>query len=306
MQRYAAQRLLQLAPVLVSVSVLVFLMVHLVPGDPVQVMLQDYGTPAQAAALRHTLGLDRPLAVQYGVFAWRALHGDFGRSIRSGRPVSGEIALRLPYTLQLTAASMVVAIALGLVLGMIAALQHRRLPDYAAMVAALAGISLPSFWFGLVLILIFSYYLRWLPAAGADTPGSLILPAVTLGTSAASIIARLSRSSLLEVLRQEFIRTARAKGMREWRVLYRHGLRNALIPVLSIIGLQVAGLLGGAVIVETVFGWPGLGRLAIDAIFNRDIPMIQGIVLVAATIFVAVNLAIDLLYALVDPRIRYS
>src|SRR5579875_889853 len=297
MQRYAAQRLLQLAPVLVSVSVLVFLMVHLVPGDPVQVMLQDYGTPAQAAALRHTLGLDRPLAVQ---------HGDFGRSIRSGRPVSGEIALRLPYTLQLTAASMVVAIALGLVLGMSAALQHRRLPDYAAMVAALAGISLPSFWFGLVLILIFSYYLRWLPAAGADTPGSLILPAVTLGTSAASIIARLSRSSLLEVLRQEFIRTARAKGMREWRVLYRHGLRNALIPVLSIIGLQVAGLLGGAVIVETVFGWPGLGRLAIDAIFNRDIPMIQGIVLVAATIFVAVNLAIDLLYALVDPRIRYS
>jgi peptide/nickel transport system permease protein len=306
MQRYAAQRLLQLAPVLVSVSVLVFLMVHLVPGDPVQVMLQDYGTPAQAAALRHTLGLDRPLAVQYGVFAWRALHGDFGRSIRSGRPVSGEIALRLPYTLQLTAASMLVAIALGLGLGMIAALQHRRLPDYAAMVAALAGISLPSFWFGLVLILIFSYYLRWLPAAGADTPGSLILPAVTLGTSAASIIARLSRSSLLEVLRQEFIRTARAKGMHEWRVLYRHGLRNALIPVLSIIGLQVAGLLGGAVIVETVFGWPGLGRLAIDAIFNRDIPMIQGIVLVAATIFVAINLAIDLLYALVDPRIRYS
>ncbi len=306
MQRYAAQRLLQLAPVLLSVSVLVFLMVHLVPGDPVQVMLQDYGTPAQAAALRHTLGLDRPLVVQYGVFAWRALHGDFGRSIRSGRPVSGEIALRLPYTLQLTAASMLVAIALGLVLGMIAAIQHRRLPDYAAMVAALAGISLPSFWFGLVLILIFSYYLRWLPAAGADTPGSLILPAVTLGTSAASIIARLSRSSLLEVLRQEFIRTARAKGMREWRVLYRHGLRNALIPVLSIIGLQFAGLLGGAVIVETVFGWPGLGRLAVDAIFNRDIPMIQGIVLVAATIFVAVNLAIDLLYALVDPRIRYT
>src|SRR5579871_6215201 len=302
MQRYAAQRLLQLAPVLLSVSVLVFLMVHLVPGDPVQVMLQDYGTPAQAAALRHTLGLDRPLVVQYGVFAWRALHGDFGRSIRSGRPVSGEIALRLPYTLQLTAASMLVAIALGLVLGMIAAIQHRRLPDYAA----LAGISLPSFWFGLVLILIFSYYLRWLPAAGADTPGSLILPAVTLGTSAASIIARLSRSSLLEVLRQEFIRTARAKGMREWRVLYRHGLRNALIPVLSIIGLQFAGLLGGAVIVETVFGWPGLGRLAVDAIFNRDIPMIQGIVLVAATIFVAVNLAIDLLYALVDPRIRYT
>ncbi|HXX39089.1 MAG TPA: nickel ABC transporter permease [bacterium] len=306
MQRYVVQRLWHLVPVLLSVSVLVFLMVHLVPGDPVQVMLQEYGSPAQEAALRHSLGLDRPLAVQYGTFLWRLLHGDLGRSIHSGRPVIAEIALRLPYTLWLTAASMAVAIALGLVLGMVAALWHRRILDYAAMIAALAGISLPSFWFGLVLILVFSYYLRWLPAAGADTPWSLILPAVTLGTSAASIIARLSRSSLLEVLRQEFIRTARAKGVNELQVLYRHGLRNALIPVLSIIGLQFAGLLGGAVIVESVFGWPGLGRLAVDAIFNRDMPLIQGIVLIAAAIFVAVNLCIDLLYALVDPRIRYS
>lgn len=306
MQRYVARRAVQLVPVLLSVTVLVFLMIHLVPGDPVQVMLQDYGSAEQAAAVRHALGLDRPLPEQYGLFVWRVLHGDLGRSIRSGRPVASEIALRLPYTLQLTAASMVVAIVLGLALGMIAALRHRRFADYAAMVAALAGISLPSFWFGLVLILVFSYYLGWVPPAGADAAGSLILPAVTLGTSAASIIARLTRSSLLEVLRQEFVRTARAKGAGEWRILWRHGLRNALIPVLSIIGLQFAGLLGGAVIVETVFGWPGLGRLAVDAIFNRDIPMVQGIVLVAAAVFVAVNLGIDLLYALVDPRIRYS
>lgn len=305
MQRYIAQRLLQLAPVLLSVSILVFLMIHLVPGDPVQVMLQDYGSSEQAATLRHALGLDRPLVVQYGSFVWRVLHADLGRSIRTGRPVASEIGLRLPYTLRLTAASMAVAIALGLVLGMVAAMRHRGLLDYAAMVAALAGISLPSFWFGLVLILIFSYHLRWFPPAGADSAASLILPAITLGASAASIIARLSRSSLLEVLRHEFIRTARAKGLGELRILYRHGLRNALIPVLSIVGLQFAGLLGGAVIIESVFGWPGLGRLAVDAIFNRDIPTIQGIVLVAAAIFVAVNLCVDLLYALVDPRIRY-
>jgi len=304
--RYIAQRLLHLVPVLLSVSILVFLMIHLVPGDPVQVMLQDYGSAEQAAQLRHALGLDRPLPVQYGIFLRNLARGDLGRSIRTGRPVAAEIALRLPYTLRLTAASMAVAIALGLALGTLAAVHHRRLLDYAATASALAGISLPSFWFGLVMILIFSYYLRWLPPAGADTAGSLVLPAVTLGTEAASIIARLCRSSLLEVLRQEFIRTARAKGAADARVLYRHGLRNALIPMLSIVGLQFAGLLGGAVIVESVFGWPGIGRLAVDAIMNRDIPVIQGVVLVAAAIFVAVNLGVDLLYAVADPRIRYS
>ena len=306
MHRYIAQRLLHLVPVLLSVSILVFLMIHLVPGDPVQVMLQDYGSAEQAAQLRHALGLDRPLPVQYGIFLRNLARGDLGRSIRTGRPVAAEIALRLPYTLRLTAASMAVAIALGLALGTLAAVHHRRLLDYAATASALAGISLPSFWFGLVMILIFSYYLRWLPPAGADTAGSLVLPAVTLGTEAASIIARLCRSSLLEVLRQEFIRTARAKGAADARVLYRHGLRNALIPMLSIVGLQFAGLLGGAVIVESVFGWPGIGRLAVDAIMNRDIPVIQGVVLVAAAIFVAVNLGVDLLYAVADPRIRYS
>lgn len=281
-------------------------MIHLVPGDPVQVMLQDYGSPEQVTALRHTLGLDRPLLAQYGLFLWRLLHGELGRSIHSGRPVAAEIVGRLPYTLRLTLAGMTVAIFLGVILGTVAAVHHQRIFDYATMTVALAGVSLPSFWFGLVLILIFSYYLRWLPAAGADSIWHLILPSLTLGTSAAAIIARLTRSSLLEVLRQEFVRTARAKGVGESRVLYRHALRNALVPVISIVGLQFAGLLGGAVIIETVFGWPGMGRLAVDAIFNRDIPMIQGIVLVAATIFVAVNLGVDLLYAAVDPRIRYA
>ncbi len=306
MLRYVAGRLGQLIPVLLGVSFLVFLMIHLVPGDPATVMLQDYGSPAEVAALRTALGLDRPIIVQYGLFLWRLLHGDFGRSIHSGRPVATEIAFRLPYTLRLTVAGLAVAILVGLGLGTIAAVHHQRLLDYAAMVLALAGVSLPSFWFGLVLILLFSYYLRWLPPAGADSVWHLILPALTLGSSAASIIARLTRSSLLEVLRQEFIRTARAKGVGEGRVLYRHALRNALVPVISIVGLQFAGLLGGAVIIESVFGWPGVGRLAVDAIFNRDIPIIQGVVLVAAIVFVVVNLGVDLFYAILDPRIRYA
>ncbi len=306
MARYIARRLLQLIPVLFGVSVLVFLMIHLVPGDPAQVMLQEYGSSEQVASLRHALGLDRSLPVQYGAFVWRLMHADLGRSIRSGRSVAAEIGFRLPNTLRLTVASMAIASALGLLLGTLAALYHRRLLDHASMVIALGGISLPAFWFGLVLILVFSYYLRWLPPAGADSLSSLVLPATTLGASAAAIIARLTRSSLLEVLRQEFVRTARAKGVGEARMLVRHALRNALIPVVSIAGLQFAGLLGGAVIVETVFGWPGIGRLAVDAIFNRDIPMIQGIVLVGAAIFVVVNLAVDVLYGFLDPRISYT
>ncbi len=306
MSRYIGRRVLQLVPVLLGVSVLVFLMIHLVPGDPAQVMLQEYGSSEQVASLRHALGLDRPLPVQYATFVWRLLHADLGTSIRSGRSVAAEIAFRLPNTLRLTIASMAIASALGLLLGTLAAISHRRLLDHASMVIALAGISLPAFWFGLVLILIFSYYLRWLPPAGADSLSSLVLPAATLGASAAAIIARLTRSSLLEVLRQEFVRTARAKGVGETRMLVRHALRNALIPVVSIAGLQFAGLLGGAVIVETVFGWPGIGRLAVDAIFNRDIPMIQGIVLVGAAIFVLVNLAVDVLYGFLDPRISYT
>jgi peptide/nickel transport system permease protein len=303
---YVARRLLHLIPVLLGISFLVFLLVHLVPGDPVRIMLQDVGSPEQVARVREQLGLDRPIYVQYVSFVVRAAQGDFGRSIHTRRPVAQEIRYRMPFTIRMAVAATLVAVALGIGLGAIAAMHHQSALDYGTMVIALAGVSLPSFWFGLVLILIFSLHLRWLPPTGADSVLHLILPAITLGSGAAAIIARLTRSSMLEVLRQDYIRTARAKGVPDRRMVYRHALKNAMIPVISIVGLQFASLLGGAVIVETVFGWPGIGRLAVDAIFNRDIPVIQAVVLVAAVIFVMVNLLVDLLYGWLDPRIRYA
>lgn len=303
---YVARRLLHLIPVLLGISFLVFMLVHLVPGDPVRVMLQDVGSPEQVERVRHQLGLDRPIYLQYGTFVIRAVQGDLGRSIHTRRPVALELAFRLPYTVRMAVAATLVAVVLGIALGSIAAVNHRSVLDYGTMVIALAGVSLPSFWFGLVLILIFSLYLKWLPPAGADSVLHLILPAITLGSGAAAIIARLTRSSMLEILHQDYIRTARAKGVADRRLVFHHALKNAMIPVVSIVGLQFAGLLGGAVIVETVFGWPGIGRLAVEAIFNRDIPVIQAVVLVAAVIFVFVNLLVDLLYGLLDPRIRYG
>lgn len=306
MLRYVARRLLHLIPVLLGISFLVFMLVHLVPGDPVRVMLQDVGSPEQVERVRHQLGLDRPIYLQYGTFVIRAVQGDLGRSIHTRRPVALELAFRLPYTVRMAVAATLVAVVLGIALGSIAAVNHRSVLDYGTMVIALAGVSLPSFWFGLVLILIFSLYLKWLPPAGADSVLHLILPAITLGSGAAAIIARLTRSSMLEILHQDYIRTARAKGVADRRLVFHHALKNAMIPVVSIVGLQFAGLLGGAVIVETVFGWPGIGRLAVEAIFNRDIPVIQAVVLVAAVIFVFVNLLVDLLYGLLDPRIRYG
>ncbi len=306
MLAYVARRLVHLVPVLLGISFLVFLLVHLVPGDPVRIMLQDVGSPEQVARVRQQLGLDRPIYIQYVSFVTRALQGDFGRSIHTRRPVAQEIRFRIPFTVRMAVAATLVAIVLGIVLGAIAAMHHQSALDYGTMVIALAGVSLPSFWFGLVLILVFSLHLRWLPPTGADSLLHLILPAITLGSGAAAIIARLTRSSMLEVLRQDYIRTARAKGVTDRRMIYRHALKNAMIPVVSIVGLQFASLLGGAVIVETVFGWPGIGRLAVDAIFNRDIPVIQAVVLVAAVIFVLVNLIVDLLYGWLDPRIRYG
>jgi len=303
---YVARRLLHLIPVLLGISFLVFLLVHLVPGDPVRVMLADAGSPEQVERMRRQLGLDRPIYVQYASFVVRAAQGDFGRSIHTRRPVAQEIAFRIPYTVRMAVAATLVAVAMGVVLGAIAAVHHQSALDYGTMVVALAGVSLPNFWLGLVLILVFSLHLRWLPPAGADSLLHLILPAVTLGTSSSAIIARLTRSSMLEVLRQDYIRTARAKGVGPRRLVYRHALKNAMIPVVSIVGMQFASLLGGAVIVETVFGWPGIGRLAVDAIFTRDIPVIQAVVLVAAVIFVFMNLLVDLLYGLLDPRIRYG
>jgi len=307
MWRYLQRRLLGTVVVLLGVSVLSFLVLHLVPGDPVQIALGQSGASGQdMARLRHQLGLDQPLYTQYWNFLSHAVRGDFGRSIVSRRPVGTMIREQLPATIQLTVVGMGIAIALGVVGGMIAAMRPNSLLDSTVMVVATLGVAVPSFWFALLLIYGFSVHFHWLPAAGGRGWRHLVLPAVTLGTGAAAVIARLTRSSMLEILRQDYIITARAKGLRERLVVYRHGLRNALIPVITVVGLQFGALLSGAVIIETVFARPGIGRLAVDAISNKDYPLVQGTILVTATAYVLVNLAVDLLYGLIDPRVRYA
>jgi peptide/nickel transport system permease protein len=304
MTAFIIKRVLSVVPVLIGVSIVAFLMSHLVPGDPVTVMLGQHGTAEDATRLRKELGLDDPLYVQYWRFLRDALRGDLGHSIRSGQPVFTEIRERFPSTLELTAAAIAVAIAVGVTLGVAAAASRRPAADGGIMAFALVGISMPYFWSGILLILLFGLKLRWLPIAG-EGPKALVLPTITLAAPAAAVLARMTRSTMLEALGQDFVRTARAKGLREQLVVGRHVLKNAMIPVITIIGLQFGGLLTGAVIVESVFSRPGLGRYTVTAIQSRDFPQIQGIVLVAATIYVFVNLVVDLLYAVVDPRIRY-
>jgi peptide/nickel transport system permease protein len=305
---YITRRLLQAIAVLFGVSVLVFSMVYLLPGDPVLTMLGDQTAVSGDVVVnaRHQLGLDRPAPLQYGHFLVRALQGDLGRSWRSNQAVTAIILSQLPATLQLTVTGLGLAILLGVVLGLIAAVRQNSWADNFSMVLALIGVSMPSFWLGLLLIFLFSLRLGWVPATGYGGMQRLILPAFTLGLQAAAIIARLVRSSVLEVLRQEYITTARAKGLTEFRVLVRHALRNALIPVTTVVGLQFGGLLGGAVIIETVFARQGIGRIAVTAINNKDFPLIQGIVLFAAVVYTLVNLVTDILYAWLDPRIRYG
>jgi peptide/nickel transport system permease protein len=305
---YIARRFLQAIVVLFGVSVLVFSMVYLLPGDPVLTMLGDQTAVSGDVVVnaRHQLGLDRPAPLQYGHFLIHALRGDLGRSWRSNQAVTAIILSQLPATLQLTVAGLGLAILIGVVLGLIAAVRQNSWTDNLSMVLALIGVSMPSFWLGLLLIFLFSLRLGWVPATGYGGIQRLILPAFTLGLQAAAIIARLVRSSVLEVLRQEYIMTARAKGLAEFRVLVRHALRNALIPVVTVVGLQFGGLLGGAVIIETVFARQGIGRIAVTAINNKDFPLIQGIVLFAAVVYTLVNLATDILYAWLDPRIRYA
>jgi ABC-type dipeptide/oligopeptide/nickel transport system permease component len=304
---YIGQRVAATIPVLLGVSLLVFSMLQLVPGDPVQLMLSEFQTtPEQIARLRSQLHLDEPLPVQFGRFLWNAVHGDLGTSIRTRRPVTQEIADNFPSTLQLAGAGLVVAAVLGVTLGVIAATHQQSWLDFSSMLVALLGVSLPSFWLGLLLIFVVSLQLRALPATGGGDLQHLVLPAVTLGLGAAAILARLTRSSMLEVLRQEYVTTARAKGLHEWAVIIRHALKNALIPVVTIFGLQFGQLLAGTVVVETVFARPGLGRLIVDGILNKDFPMVQGIVLVVAVSYVLVNLLVDLVYAVLDPRIRYG
>jgi ABC-type dipeptide/oligopeptide/nickel transport system permease component len=303
---FIIRRLLVSIVVLAGVSVCVFMMLHLIPGDPAEVMLSEQGGSSDVRVLRHELGLDKPLYEQYGLYIERVVRGDLGDSIRLRLPVGSLIVQRVPKTLDLTVAALLLAAVGGITAGVLSAVFRGRLPDHAAMLGALVGVSLPSFWLGLMLILLFGVKLRWLPIAGAEQPTSIILPAVTLAVIPLATIARLTRSSLLEVLGEDYIRTAKAKGVPYWRVIAKHGLRNSIIPVITVIGIQFGTLLGGAIIVETVFAWPGIGRLLIDAVGARDFPLVQGIVLFVAAGVVAVNLLADILYAYVDPRIEYS
>jgi ABC-type dipeptide/oligopeptide/nickel transport system permease component len=291
-------------PVLIGVSLVAFFMSHLVPGDPVAVMLGTNATQEDYDRLRQELGLNDPLYVQYWHYVSNAVQGDFGRSIRSGQPVLSEIWSRFPSTLELTVCAIVTAAVVGMSLGVFAAVSKRGSVDAGIMTFALVGISMPTFWSGILMILLFGLKLGWLPIAGSGWK-SLIMPTITLAAPAAAVLARMTRSSMLEVLGQDFVRTARAKGLRDRFVVIRHVLRNALVPVITIVGIQFGALLGGAVIVESVFSRPGLGRYTVTAIEQRDFPQIQGIVLFAAAIYVFVNLAVDLMYAVIDPRIRY-
>ncbi len=307
MTAYLARRLLSTIPVIFAVSLLVFSMLHLVPGDPVKLMLSEFQTnPEQVAKLRAQLHFDDPLPVQFGRYVLNALQGDLGLSIRSKRPVVSEIMESLPSTLQLTMAGLLIAMVLGTSLGILAAVNHQRWVDVVSMFIALLGVSMPSFWLGLNLIFLLSLNWRLLPATGGGDLQHLIMPAFTLGLGASAILARLTRSSMLEVMRREYVTTARAKGVREFWVIVRHALKNALIPMVTVMGLQFGQLIAGAVVIETVFSRPGIGRLIVDAILNKDFPMVQGIVLVVAVSYVLVNLIVDLMYAWLDPRIRYT
>lgn len=306
MSRYVLQRLLSLIPVLFGVSLLVFAILKFVPGDPAQQVAGLDASAEDLEAIRHQMGLDRPVHVQYLYFVGNALRGDFGRSIRSHRPVVEELGSRLPNTVVLTMVAMAFAIVLGIGLGVVAATRQYTIWDSLSMGLAMLGISVPIFWLGLMLMLLFAVQLRWLPTAGTGTVWHLVLPAVTLGAASSAIIARQVRSAMLEVLRQDYVRTATAKGLRSRTVVMRHALTNAMIPAVTIIGLQFGYLLAGAVVTETVFAWPGVGRLLVDAIKFRDFPVVQATILWLAILFSAVNLAVDLLYGYLDPRIKYG
>ena len=307
MLTWIARRILAVVPVLFGVTLAVFSMLFLVPGDPVKIMLAEFVTnPDQVAQMRAQLHLDEPILQQYARFVTGAVRGDLGTSIRSRRPVTTEIGENLASTAQLALAAMVVAVGLGVPLGLVAALSRSSWLDVASMAAALLGVSMPSFWLGLLLIFVFSLHLAWFPATGGGDLRHLVLPAITLGMIAAAIIARLTRSSMLEVLGQDYVRTARAKGLGGFSVVVRHALKNALIPIITIFGLQFGNLLAGAVIVETVFSRPGLGRLIVGGILNKDFPLVQGVVLFVATTYVLINLLVDVAYAYADPRIRFG
>lgn len=288
------------------VSSLVFFLIHLVPGDPVAVMLGDWASPADEQALRAQLGLDQPLWVQYQLYFVGLLQFDLGQSLFFQQPVSDLLLERLPATAYLAVMAMLVAVLIAFPLGIWAALRAGKWPDYAAMSVAMVGVSIPNFWLGPMLILLFSITLAWLPVSGADQPWAWVLPALTLGTALAAILARMLRASLLEIFHEDYIRTAKSKGLSPVRVYGVHALRNAMLPVVTIMGLQLGTLLGGAVITEVVFDWPGLGQLLVESIQRRDYPVVQGCILIISLVYITVNALTELLYAWLDPRIRLT
>lgn len=306
MLRYLVRRLLLTIPVLIGVATLVFALIHLVPGDPAQAMLGEGAAPEELVKLRHSLGLDQPLLVQYKSFLAGVAHGDLGTSFRYNTPVTAQIREKLPNTAKLAVAAMVLAILFAIPLGILAAVFRGTAVDYTAMTVALAGISMPNFWLGPLLAILFAVRLGWLPVSGTGSIWHLVLPAVTLGAALSAILARMTRASLLEELRELYVLAARARGLSARRAILRHAFRNSLIPIVTIIGLQFGAVLTGTIITETVFAWPGLGRLLIQAINFRDYPLVQGCILFISVTYVAMNLLTDLAYGFLDPRIRYE
>ncbi len=306
MTHFLVSRILSAMLAILGVICLVFLLIHLIPGDPVEVMLGESAQPTDKESLRHALGLDLPLHQQWWIYFKGLLHLDLGTSLFSGRAILDLLIERIPATLYLSFVSLVVAIGLALPLGLVAAVRQHTPLDYGAMGFALFGMSIPNFWMGPLLILVGALWLGWFPVSGQEGWNSVVLPALTLGTAMAAILARMIRSSVLEVLGEDFMRTARAKGLSSTRAVLHHALPNALLPILTLLGLQLGGLLGGAVITETVFAWPGLGLLMIEAIQQRDYPVVQAAVLCISVTYIVVNLLTDLLYAWLDPRIQFT
>jgi peptide/nickel transport system permease protein len=295
-----------LIPILLGVTLLTFAIIQFTPGDPVVLMLGNYATPERVAEMREQLGLNDPMLVQYANYVWNLSHGDLGKSFRGQTQVLSEILMRFPSTLELTISAMSLAIIIGVPTGILAATKRSKWIERFIMATSIVGISIPNFWLAVILIIVFGVNLKWVPVTGGEGLKSLILPTIALAIYPSAVLARLTRSSILEVIREDYVRTARAKGIAERAITWIHIMRNALIPVITVIGLQFAGLLGGAVFIESVFARSGLGRFAINAISARDYPQIQGMVLFAATVYVLLNLAVDLLYAYLDPRIRYE
>jgi glutathione transport system permease protein len=306
MLKYAVKRLLGLVPTLLVVAVLVFLFVHLLPGDPARLAAGPEADAETVELVRRDLGLDRPMAEQFVSYFSRAVHGDFGRSIRTKRPVMDEIAERFMPTFWLTVWSMAWSVAFGLAVGVLSAVFRHRLPDRAGMALAVSGISLPSFALGMLLVEVFSVELGWLPTIGAGSWKHYVLPSITLGAGVAAVLARFTRASFADILHEDYIRTARAKGLGEASVVLKHGLRNALVPIVTMMGLQFGFLLGGSIVVEKVFNWPGMGRLLVDAVEMHDYPVIQAEVLLFSLEFILINLAVDVFYGVLNPLIRYE